>query len=146
MFTKTGVIRFAFKRWARRGKRVRRVSRRSQRRRHRWLSNPTVWHPCAPSSATWPPPLVLLKTIKKTFPLFTRASKSDGGLPAQPTTAVVPCVGCNFSNSIGLPTRLPKAPPRPPTHGNGHWTPPPDLTPTTTTTSTIQMMPVPASP
>lgn len=57
------------------------------------------------------PSLVLLKTIKKTFPLFTRASKSDGELPAQPTTAVVPCVGCNFSNSIGLPSRLPKGPP-----------------------------------
>lgn len=60
------------------------------------------------------PSLVLLKTIKKTFPLFTRASKSYGGLPAQPTTAVVPCVGCNFSNSIGPPSRLPRAPPHVP--------------------------------
>lgn len=79
--------------------------------RHRRLSNPTVWHPCDQSSATWPLHLFLLKTIKKTFPLFTRARKSDSGFPAQPTTAVVPCVGCNFSNSIGTPSRLPNPPP-----------------------------------
>lgn len=82
------------------------------------------------------PSLILLKMIKKTFPLFTCAPKSNGRLPAQPTTAVVPCVGCNFSNWIGPLHGCPK----PHYSRNGHWTPPCDPTAATTTSDITMIM------